>query len=78
MIEVVKNIEKFLLGLFLIHDELKIVDNKAVEILEFAVEIFAFAVTNSIDEVGEKVGDGGVENLVIWVARKEFVADGLD
>ena len=46
--------------------------------MEFAVEIFAFAITDGIYEVGIKVGDGRVQYFKVGVAGEEGVADGLD
>ena len=63
LIEVIEDIEEFFLRLFLIHDELEIVDDEAVEFLEFVVEFFAFAGADGVDEIGIEVGNGGVEDF---------------
>ena len=78
LVEVVENIEEFLLGFFLTDDELEIVDDEDVEFAEFKVEFFAFAEFNGVDEIGIEVGDGSVEDFEGRVAREEGVADGLD
>ena len=46
--------------------------------MEFAVEFFAFAGTDSVDEIGIEVGDRGVEDFVVGVFLDEFVTDGLN
>ena len=78
MVEVVEDIEEFFLRLLLVDDELEIVDDEAVEFAEFEVEFFAFAGTDSIDEIGVEMRDGSVEDFVIGIATEKFVADGLD
>lgn len=67
LVEVVKDIEELLLGFFLVDDELEIVDDEAVEFLEFAVEIFTFAAFDGVDEIRIEVGNWGIEDLVIGV-----------
>ena len=67
LIEVVKDVEKFFLGFFFINNKLKIINNETVKFLEFAIKFFAFAVLDSINEVGVEVGDGGVEDFVVGV-----------
>jgi len=46
LIKIIEDIEKLFLRLFFADDELKIVNNKTVEFLEFTVEIFTFAVSD--------------------------------
>ena len=76
--EVIKDIEEFFLRFFFADDELEIINDKAVEFLEFSAKFFAFAVSDGINEVGVKIGDGGVEDFVRGVVFNKFVADGLD
>ena len=63
LIEVVEDIEEFLLGFFLVDDKLEVVDDENVEFAEFEVEFFTFAEFDGIDEVGVEVGNRGVENF---------------
>ena len=78
LIEVVEDIKELFLGFFLIDDELEIVDNEDVEFAEFEVEFFAFAKFDGVDEIGIKVGNGGVEDFEGGIFSKKLVADGLD
>ncbi len=78
LVKVVEDVKELLLGLFFADDKLEIVDNKAVELLEFSAEFFALAVSDGVDEVGVEVGDGGVKNFAIGIASHELVADGLN
>ena len=68
LVEGVEDIEEFLLGFFFADDELEIIDDEAVEGAEFLTKFFTFATANGVNEIGIKVGDGGVENLELWVA----------
>ena len=63
LIEVIEDVEEFFLGFFLIHDELEIVDDEAVEFLEFVVKFFAFAGTDGVDEIGIEVRNGSVKDF---------------
>lgn len=63
LVEVIEDVEEFFLGFFLVHDELEVIDDEAVELLEFVVEFFAFAGANSINKVGIEVGNGGVKDF---------------
>ena len=63
LIEVIEDIEEFFLGFFLIHDELEVIDDEAVELLEFVVEFFAFAGTDGVDEIGIEVRNGSVKDF---------------
>ena len=51
LVKIIEDVEKFLLGLFLTNNELKIVDNEAVELLEFVVEFVALAFADGFDEI---------------------------
>ena len=57
---------------------MKIVNDETVEFLKAAIEVFAFAVLDSVDKVGIELGNWSVEDFIIWVVFKKFVADGLD
>ena len=63
LVEVVEDVEEFLLGFFLADNELEVIDDEAVEFLEFLVEFFAFAVLDGINEIGVKMGNGGVKDF---------------
>ena len=78
LVEVIKDVEKFFLGFFLIDNELEVVDNETVESLELGTKFFTFAVSDRVDKVGVEVGNGGIEDFVVGVSVDEFVADGLD
>jgi hypothetical protein len=78
LIEVIEDIEEFLLGFFFTDNELEIVDDEDVEFAEFEIEFVAFAKADGIYEVGVEVGDRGVEDFEGRVFTEKFVADGLD
>ena len=63
LIEVIEDIEEFFLGFFLVHDELEVIDDEAVELLEFVVKFFAFAGTDGVDEIGIEVRNGSVKDF---------------
>lgn len=67
LVEVVKDIKKLFLGLFLADDELEIVNNETIEFLEFLVKFFAFAVFDRFDEVGVEMGNWGIEDFKVRV-----------
>ena len=70
LIEVIENVEKFFLRFLFADDKLEVVDDEAVELLEFIVEFVTFTFADGFDKVGIKIGDGGVENFVVWVAAE--------
>ena len=63
LVEVIEDIEEFFLGFFLVHNELEVIDDEAVELLEFVVKFFAFAGTDGVDEIGIEVRNGSVEDF---------------
>ena len=78
LIEVVEDVEEFLLRFFFTDDELEIIYNEAVELAEFEIEFVAFAEANRINEIGIEMSDGGIEDFKGRVLLQECIADGLD
>ena len=78
LIEIVKDVEEFFLGLFLADDELEIVDDEDVEFAEFKIEFFTFTEFYGVDKIGVEMRNRGVEDFQRGVFSQKFIADGLD
>ena len=78
LIEVIEDVEEFLLGFLFVDDELEIIDDENIEFAEFEIKFFTFAKTDGIDEIGVEMRNRGVKNFEGGILFEKFVADGLD